>query len=131
MLRGPQGTLTGQNSTGGAIYVRTPAPKYGQYSASFEQTFGNYSWHLVDPRKFIAAISGTRDVYTATELEGQLRGFMLQHISDAVAQSVWRRRVVRSGEAVARTGVAGPDGAGRELAAWPAPRLGRRSCERR
>jgi iron complex outermembrane receptor protein len=44
VLRGPQGTLTGQNSTGGAIYVRTPAPKFGQYSASFEQTFGNYSW---------------------------------------------------------------------------------------
>jgi iron complex outermembrane receptor protein len=44
VLRGPQGTLTGQNSTGGAIYVRTPAPQFGKYSASFEQTFGNYSW---------------------------------------------------------------------------------------
>jgi membrane protease subunit (stomatin/prohibitin family) len=51
------------------------------------RAFGNYAWHLVDPRKFIAAISGTRDSYTAVELEGQLRGFMLQHISDAVAQS--------------------------------------------
>jgi iron complex outermembrane receptor protein len=44
VLRGPQGTLTGQNSTGGAVYVRTPAPEYGQYSASFEQTVGNYDW---------------------------------------------------------------------------------------
>ena len=44
VLRGPQGTLTGQNSTGGAIYVRTPAPEFNKYSASFEQTFGNYSW---------------------------------------------------------------------------------------
>jgi iron complex outermembrane receptor protein len=43
VLRGPQGTLTGQNSTGGAIYVRTPAPVFNKYSASFEQTFGNYS----------------------------------------------------------------------------------------
>jgi membrane protease subunit (stomatin/prohibitin family) len=51
------------------------------------RAFGNYSWHLVDPRKFIAAISGTRDAYTAAELDGQLRGFLLQHISDAVAQS--------------------------------------------
>jgi iron complex outermembrane receptor protein len=44
VLRGPQGTLTGQNSTGGAVYVRTPEPEYGRYSASFEQTLGNYSW---------------------------------------------------------------------------------------
>ena len=43
VLRGPQGTLTGQNSTGGAIYVRTPAPVFNKYSANFEQTFGNYS----------------------------------------------------------------------------------------
>ncbi|HEY1089836.1 MAG TPA: SPFH domain-containing protein, partial [Burkholderiaceae bacterium] len=32
-------------------------------------------------------ISGTRERYTAAELDGQLRGLMLQHISDAVAQS--------------------------------------------
>jgi iron complex outermembrane receptor protein len=44
VLRGPQGTLSGQNSTGGAVYVRTPAPQYGVYSGSLEQTFGNFSW---------------------------------------------------------------------------------------
>ncbi|MEP7314425.1 MAG: TonB-dependent receptor, partial [Pseudomonadota bacterium] len=44
VLRGPQGTLTGQNSTGGAIYVRTPAPKYSSYSGSVEQTLGTDSW---------------------------------------------------------------------------------------
>jgi iron complex outermembrane receptor protein len=44
VLRGPQGTLTGQNSTGGAIYVRSPAPRFGQFSASVEQTIGNYDW---------------------------------------------------------------------------------------
>jgi len=44
VLRGPQGTLTGQNSTGGAIYVRTPAPLFGEFTASLEQTLGNYDW---------------------------------------------------------------------------------------
>ena len=44
VLRGPQGTLTGQNSTGGAIYVRTPKPAFGGYSGAIEQTFGNYGW---------------------------------------------------------------------------------------
>jgi iron complex outermembrane recepter protein len=44
VLRGPQGTLTGQNSTGGAIYVRTPKPKFENYSGGIEQTFGNYGW---------------------------------------------------------------------------------------
>jgi iron complex outermembrane recepter protein len=44
VLRGPQGTLTGQNSTGGAIYVTTPEPRFGEYSGSLEQTVGNYSW---------------------------------------------------------------------------------------
>jgi iron complex outermembrane receptor protein len=44
VLRGPQGTLTGQNSTGGAIYVRTPRPVFSKYSGNVEQTIGNYDW---------------------------------------------------------------------------------------
>lgn len=44
VLRGPQGTLTGQNSTGGAMYVRTPAPEFGKTSGYFDQTVGNYNW---------------------------------------------------------------------------------------
>jgi iron complex outermembrane receptor protein len=44
VLRGPQGTLTGQNSTGGAIYVRTPKPEFDKYSGMVEQTIGNYDW---------------------------------------------------------------------------------------
>jgi iron complex outermembrane receptor protein len=42
VLRGPQGTLTGQNSTGGAIYVRTPEPKFNETSGYVEQTIGNF-----------------------------------------------------------------------------------------
>jgi len=51
------------------------------------RAFGNYAYRLVDPKLFHTSISGTRDAYTVEDLDGQLRAFMLQHISDAVAQS--------------------------------------------
>ena len=51
------------------------------------RAFGSYAWRVVDPKLFMKEISGTRDTYTVADLDGQLRGFMLQHISDAVAQS--------------------------------------------
>jgi membrane protease subunit (stomatin/prohibitin family) len=51
------------------------------------RAFGNYAYHIADPKVFHTSVSGTRDRYTVEELDGQLRGLMLQHISDAVAQS--------------------------------------------
>ena len=51
------------------------------------RAFGNYSYRIADAKKFHTEISGTRDTYTVADLDGQLRGLMLQHISDAVAQS--------------------------------------------
>jgi iron complex outermembrane receptor protein len=42
VLRGPQGTLTGQNSTGGAIYVRTPEPEFNKFAGSGDLTIGSY-----------------------------------------------------------------------------------------
>jgi membrane protease subunit (stomatin/prohibitin family) len=51
------------------------------------RAFGNYAYHITDPKAFHTAVSGTRDRYTVEDLDGQLRGLMLQHISDAVAQS--------------------------------------------
>ncbi len=51
------------------------------------RAFGNYAYHVADPKAFHTAVSGTRDKYTVEDLDGQLRGLMLQHISDAVAQS--------------------------------------------
>jgi iron complex outermembrane recepter protein len=43
VLRGPQGTLTGQNSTGGAMYLRTPEPQYDGTFGSVDLSGGNYS----------------------------------------------------------------------------------------
>ena len=51
------------------------------------RAFGNYAYSIVDPKAFHTKISGTRDVYTVAELDGQLRGIFLQHISDAIAES--------------------------------------------
>jgi len=51
------------------------------------RAFGNYSFRVTDPKLFHTEISGTRDRYTVEDLDGQLRGVMLQHISDAVAGS--------------------------------------------
>src|SRR5690606_22265816 len=44
VLRGPQGTLTGQNSTGGAIYVRTPTPHTDGITGYLDQTIADYDW---------------------------------------------------------------------------------------
>lgn len=43
VLRGPQGTLTGQNSTGGAVYVRTPDPDFDKNSGYIDGTYGSYN----------------------------------------------------------------------------------------
>ena len=51
------------------------------------RAFGNYSYRVADPRAFHTKISGTREDYTFDELAGHLRGLILQHISDAIAES--------------------------------------------
>jgi membrane protease subunit (stomatin/prohibitin family) len=51
------------------------------------RAFGNYSYRVGDPKLFHTQISGTRDLYTVNDLDGQLRGLILQHISDAIASS--------------------------------------------
>jgi membrane protease subunit (stomatin/prohibitin family) len=51
------------------------------------RAFGNYSFRVADPKLFHTEISGTRDTYTVADLDGQLRGLVLQHMSDAIAKS--------------------------------------------
>ncbi len=51
------------------------------------RAFGNYSFRVADPKLFHTEISGTRDSYGVTDLDGQLRGLVLQNISNAIAAS--------------------------------------------
>ena len=51
VLRGPQGTLFGQNSTGGAINVVNNIPELGEFSGTADIAVGNYG--LVQPRATI------------------------------------------------------------------------------
>ena len=51
------------------------------------RAFGNYAFRITDPKLFHTEISGTRDVYTVADVDGQLRGLVLQNISTAIAAS--------------------------------------------
>jgi iron complex outermembrane receptor protein len=42
VLRGPQGTLFGRNTLGGAVSITTKQPTLGEYSSSARFTFGNF-----------------------------------------------------------------------------------------
>ena len=51
------------------------------------RAFGNYSFRIGDARLFHTQISGTREIYTVADIDGQLRGLLLQNISNAIAGS--------------------------------------------
>lgn len=68
----------------------TPQPvtvRDAEFGAVRIRAFGNYAYRVVDPKKFHTEISGTREAYTAQDLDGQLRGLIMQQISVAIAQS--------------------------------------------
>jgi membrane protease subunit (stomatin/prohibitin family) len=48
---------------------------------------GNYAFRIADAKRFHTEISGTRDIYSVQDLDGQLRGLVLQNISNAIAAS--------------------------------------------
>jgi membrane protease subunit (stomatin/prohibitin family) len=51
------------------------------------RAFGNFAFRIADPKLFHTEISGTRDIYTVADIESQLRGTVLQNISNAIASS--------------------------------------------
>ena len=51
------------------------------------RAFGNYSFRIAHAKLFHTEISGTRASYGVGDLDGQLRGLVLQNISNAIASS--------------------------------------------
>lgn len=49
------------------------------------RAFGNYSYRIADPVLFHREVSGTRDVYTVDDLDGQLAAIVIATLSDHVA----------------------------------------------
>jgi len=58
-----------------------------EFGAVRVRAFGNYSFHIADPKLFHTQISGTREFYTVAELDGQLRGVIMQQMAVGVAAS--------------------------------------------
>ena len=68
----------------------TPQPitiRDKEFGAVRLRAFGNYAYRIADPKKFYTEISGTRDAYNVAELDGQLRGLIMQNIATGIAQS--------------------------------------------
>ncbi len=51
------------------------------------QAYGIYSYQLEDPKVFYAKVSGSRDLYRAAELEGQLRASVITALTAFLATS--------------------------------------------
>ena len=68
----------------------TPQPitiRDADFGAVRLRAFGNYAFRVADPKLFHTEISGTRESYTVSDVDGQLRGLVLQNISQAIASS--------------------------------------------
>jgi membrane protease subunit (stomatin/prohibitin family) len=68
----------------------TPQPitiRDADFGAVRLRAFGNYSYRVAAPALFHTEISGTRERYTVEDMDGQLRGLVLQNISAAIAGS--------------------------------------------
>ncbi len=68
----------------------TPQPitiRDADFGAVRLRAFGNYIFRVANPKLFQTEISGTRERYETVDIDGQLRGLVLQNISNAVAGS--------------------------------------------
>jgi membrane protease subunit (stomatin/prohibitin family) len=58
-----------------------------EFGAIRLRAFGLYSWRVSDPRTFHTKVSGTREIYRVSDIEGQLRNILVSRMSDAFAES--------------------------------------------
>ncbi|MFN8005479.1 MAG: SPFH domain-containing protein [Terriglobia bacterium] len=58
-----------------------------EFGAVRLRAFGIYSYKIFDPRAFHMQVSGTRDQYMVSDLDGQLRNTIVASISDLFGQS--------------------------------------------
>lgn len=68
----------------------TPQPitvRDAEFGAVRIRAFGNYAYRIAEPKAFHTEVSGTRDRYTVADLDGQLRGLIMQNIATGIAQS--------------------------------------------
>jgi iron complex outermembrane receptor protein len=81
VLRGPQGTLVGQNSTGGAIFVNSVRPSFDRITGFLQQTFGDYGY---------------------TQTQGAVNVPVSDHLAIRIAENVSRKNSfyddIRAGE---------------------------------
>jgi membrane protease subunit (stomatin/prohibitin family) len=58
-----------------------------EFGAVRMRAFGIYSYKVADPKAFYLNISGTRELYTIVDLEGQLRNTIVSSITDLFGES--------------------------------------------
>jgi membrane protease subunit (stomatin/prohibitin family) len=58
-----------------------------EFGAVRLRAFGIYSYRLSDPRTFYTKVSGTRELYSVADIEGQLRNTIIGRMSDTFANS--------------------------------------------
>ncbi|WP_343612342.1 TonB-dependent receptor [Novosphingobium sp.] len=98
VLKGPQGTLFGRNTEGGAVNITTKKPS-GQFKANMTAGFGNYgsykgevhldlpAWHDIAVK--IDGVVAHRDAMVKNPLQGQY-GFNYYNKRGLHAETLWR-----------------------------------------